>query len=100
MTEFIQILTATVGSLGFGILFNVRGKRLLAVAVGGRADSFSGLVRMNGTGAFLWNLMVEQDITREELLDKLLATYEVSKDVALADIIAFETKLRDGGILE
>ena len=37
MTEFIQILTATVGSLGFGILFNVRGKRLLAVAVGGGA---------------------------------------------------------------
>ena len=37
MTEFIQILTATVGSLGFGILFNVRGKGLLAVAVGGGA---------------------------------------------------------------
>ena len=44
--------------------------------------------------------MVEQDITREELLVKLLATYEVSRDVALADIIAFETKLRNGGILE
>ena len=37
MTEFIQILTATVGSLGFGILFNVRGKRLIAVAAGGGA---------------------------------------------------------------
>ena len=83
-----------------GFVLEQVGNTYLAVAVGGRADSFSGLVRMNGTGAFLWNLMVEQDITREELLDKLLATYEVSKDVALADIIAFETKLRDGGILE
>ena len=33
----IQIFTATVGSLGFGILFNVRGKRLVAVAIGGGA---------------------------------------------------------------
>ena len=37
MTEFIQILTATIGSLGFGILFNVRGKRLIASALGGGA---------------------------------------------------------------
>ena len=37
MTEFIQILTATVGSLGFGILFNVRGTRLMAAAIGGGA---------------------------------------------------------------
>ena len=35
MTELIQIITATVGSLGFGILFNVREKRLIAVAIGG-----------------------------------------------------------------
>ena len=83
-----------------GFVLEQVGDTYLAVAVGGRADSFSGLVRMNGTGAFLWNLMVEQDITREELLVKLLATYEVSRDVALADIIAFETKLRNGGILE
>ena len=83
-----------------GFVLEQVGNTYLAVAVGGRADAFSGLVRMNGTGAFLWNLMVEQDITREELLVKLLATYEVSRDVALADIIAFETKLRNGGILE
>lgn len=35
MTEIIQIITATVGSLGFGILFNVRKKRLIAVGLGG-----------------------------------------------------------------
>lgn len=83
-----------------GFVLEQVGDSYLAVAVGDRADSFSGLVRMNGTGAFLWNLMVEADITREELLDKLLATYEVDREIALADIIAFETKLRNGGILE
>ncbi len=35
MNEVMQILTAFLGSLGFGILFNVRGKRLLAASFGG-----------------------------------------------------------------
>ena len=34
-TEIIQIITGFVGSLCFGILFNLKGKRLLAGALGG-----------------------------------------------------------------
>ena len=34
-TEIIQILAGFVGSIGFAILFNIRGKRLFAAAVGG-----------------------------------------------------------------
>ena len=33
--EMIQILTGSIGSLCFGILFNLKGKRLLAGAIGG-----------------------------------------------------------------
>ena len=35
MTEWIQILAATVGSLGFALLFNIRGIKLVAVSLGG-----------------------------------------------------------------
>lgn len=34
-TEIIQILAGFVGSIGFAILFNIRGKRLITVAIGG-----------------------------------------------------------------
>ncbi|MBQ8786577.1 MAG: threonine/serine exporter family protein [Oscillospiraceae bacterium] len=34
-SELIQIATGLIGSLCFGILFNMRGKRLIASAVGG-----------------------------------------------------------------
>ena len=34
-TEIIQIITGFIGSLCFGILFNLKGKRLLAGAIGG-----------------------------------------------------------------
>ena len=35
MTALIQIITGTIGTLGFGILFNIRGKRLIAATLGG-----------------------------------------------------------------
>lgn len=34
-TQIIQILAGFVGSLGFAVLFNIRGKRLVAAAIGG-----------------------------------------------------------------
>ncbi len=34
-TEIIQILAGFVGSIGFAILFNIRGKRLIVTAIGG-----------------------------------------------------------------
>lgn len=35
MTPLIQILTGFLGSLGFAILYNIRGKKLVAAALGG-----------------------------------------------------------------
>lgn len=84
-----------------GFVLEEVGGSYLAVAVGERAATFSALVKLNGTGAFLWNLMKDKDVSREELLENIMSTYEgVSRERALADIIAFETKLRDGGIIE
>lgn len=84
-----------------GFVLEKVGTGYLAVAVGDRAADFSGLVRMNSTGAFLWELLSEEDMTREELLEKVLSEYEgVTSEQALADITAFETKLRENGIIE
>ncbi len=35
MNAVVQIITGTIGTLGFGVLFNIRGKRLIAAALGG-----------------------------------------------------------------
>ncbi len=34
-TEMIQILSGFIGSIGFAVLFNIRGKRLMVTAIGG-----------------------------------------------------------------
>lgn len=83
-----------------GFVLEKVGGAYLAVAVGSRTKDFNGLVRMNGTGAFLWDLLSKNEMTKEELLSKVLAEYEVGEEQARGDIDAFEKTLRDNGILE
>ena len=33
--EIIQVLAGFIGSMGFAVLFNIRGERLIAAAIGG-----------------------------------------------------------------
>lgn len=83
-----------------GFVIEKVGDGFLAVAVGDRADEFSGLVRMNSTGAFLWKLIEERDMSKDDLLEAVLGEYDVSAEIAKADIDRFEKQLSDGGILE
>ena len=83
-----------------GFVIEKVGDGFLAVAVGDRADEFTGLVRMNSTGAFLWKLVEERDMSKDELLKAVLDEYDVSAEIAKADIDKFEKQLSDGGILE
>ncbi len=83
-----------------GFVLEKVGVQYLAVAVGERASSFSGLVRMNETGAFLWNLIVDKDMSREELVDALSREYDAPREVLARDVDSFAEKLSAGGILE
>ena len=76
------------------------GNSYLAVAVSERASGFSGLVRMNESGAFFWNLIKDNDMSREEVLNAALSEYDAPEELLLSDITAFEEKLRTAGIIE
>ena len=84
-----------------GFVLEKVGGAYLAVAVGALAGSFNGMVRLNGTGAFLWNLLNEKDYTRDELVSEVVKAYEgVTADEVLPGVVAFEEKLRAAGIIE
>ncbi len=83
-----------------GFVLEKVGAEYLAVAVGERAGEFSGFVRLNSTGAFLWRLMAEKDVTKEELAECVLSEFEgVSSEQASFDIDNIVKTLSDGGIL-
>lgn len=71
----------------------------VVVPVGKATVDFNGMLNLNDTGAFLWERL-QQETTKEELLNSMLDEYEVTEDIAKKDIDNFITKLKDGNLLE
>ena len=62
------------------------GGSYLAVPVGETSKHFHGMIRLNETGAFLWKQMAEKDCSEAELVEALLAEYEVAREIAECDV--------------
>lgn len=58
------------------------------VPTGANIVDFSAMITINETGAFLWECLKE-DVTEEELCQKLCAEYEIDAQTALCDIKEF-----------
>lgn len=79
------------------LLRTVAGKNIV-VSVGTDVN-FNGMLTLNDTGVFFWNLL-QNDITKEEMLQAVLKEYDVSEDEASKDIDEFINKLSANKILE
>ena len=62
------------------------GGSYVAVPVGETSVYFHAMIRLNETGAFLWEQMAKKDCTEEELVEALLAEYDVPREVAANDV--------------
>ena len=60
---------------------------------------FNGIINLNETGAFLFELL-QKGAEREDLIDKMLEEYDVDRAKAEADIDIFIQKVRDADVLE
>ena len=65
----------------------VAGRYVLA-PVGETVKTFSGMITMNATGKFLWDLL-EQDQTVDTLAQALVDNYEVEFDKAKEDVLKY-----------
>ena len=83
-----------------GFVLEKVGDSYLSCAVGKLASEFSGFVRLNETGAFLWNLLTESDLTIEQMAEKMISEYDISKETAIKDIEVFAQNLAKNGIIE
>ena len=72
--------------------------KTVVIPVGEITVDFSGIISLNETGAFLWDLL-SKDVTRDALLTALLDEYETSEATAEKDIDAFLQTLREKDIL-
>ncbi len=82
-----------------GFILHAVGGEQVVVPVGARTRDFKGMIRLNETGAFLWQQM-SSEFTRESATAALLAEYDVTEEVAVASVDKFIGILREGNLLE
>ncbi len=79
------------------LLRTVAGKNIV-VSIGNDVN-FNGMITLNDTGVFFWNLL-QKETSKEEILSAVLKEYDVTREEASRDIDEFIEKLKAAKILE
>lgn len=79
------------------LLRTVAGKNIV-VSIGD-AVNFNGMITLNDTGVFFWNLL-QKETSKEEILNAVLEEYDVTVEEASRDVDEFIEKLKAAKILE
>ncbi len=83
-----------------GFFLNEMGSEFVVVAINDDSKKiFSGMLRLNSTGAFLWNKL-QSDISENDLTKALEKEYSIDSSVAIADCSDFLKTLRGVGLIE
>lgn len=83
-----------------GFMLRCVADRHIVVPVGKASVEFNGLITLNETGAFLWNLLAD-GCSYEDLVSGILSNFEdVDETTAKSGIDAFLESARGAGILE
>lgn len=70
----------------------------VAIPCGEAAKNLSGLIALNGSGKFLFDLL-QNPQTEQSLLKAMLDTFNTDENTALCDIREFLTVLRNASVL-
>lgn len=71
---------------------------LVIVPVGAAVTAFPGMITLNATAAYLWELL-ETEQTVDTLVAALMNRYDVEETRAREDVVAFVERLKPTGAL-
>lgn len=72
---------------------------ILLVPVGQTALEFNGMITMDETADLIWQMLVEE-ASKEEILNRILAEYDVDMQTASQDLDEFLSAMKKDGFLE
>ena len=82
-----------------GFILRKVGSQYVVAATGKASENFNGMMRLNESGAFAFRLL-QEGVTKEELVDRILAEYDVSEEAARRDVENFLAALGEADALE
>lgn len=81
-----------------GFILRKVGIQYVVAATGKASENFNGMLRLNESGAFAFRLL-QAGISEEELVQRIVAEYEVSEETARADVENFLARLKEADAL-
>ena len=83
-----------------GFMLRKLGNEYVVIALGNAAENFSGIIRLNEAGSLLWERLSKGIDCKSQLVDILLTTYDVERDIAEKAVDEFLAKLNHSGLVE
>ena len=86
--------------LKYNFVSNEVADKIVAVAVGDDLQKFNGFIKMNDTGAYIFN-MLKNDVTEEEIVAAMKKDYSDATEKEISETVSeFVGKLKDADVLE
>ena len=86
--------------LKYNFVTNEVADKIVAVAVGGDLEKFNGFIKMNDTGAYIFN-MLKSDVTEDEIVGAMKRDYEDAAEEKIRETVSeFVGKLKEADVLE
>ena len=86
--------------LKYNFVTNEVADKIVAVAIGGDLEKFNGFIKMNDTGAYIFN-MLKSDVTEEEIVAAMKKDYEDAAEEEIRETVSeFVGKLKEADVLE
>lgn len=82
-----------------GFMLRSVADRHIVVPIGQASVDFNGLITLNETGAFLWEIL-SKGCSYEDLLSSLLGEYDATEDEARKGIDSFLQAARDANLID
>ncbi len=75
---------------------------IVVVPTGELINEMKGMIHLNITGKFIWELLEKEDLTIEEIANRLMKEYgaEFDRERAMQSTEKFVQKLKDANVLE
>ena len=71
----------------------------VVIATGEASKNFHGMVRLNATGADIWQ-GVADGLDENAIADRLVSIYEVDREKAYEDVTSTVAKMKEAGFIE
>ena len=86
--------------LKYNFISNEVADKIVAVAVGDDLQKVNGFIKMNDTGAYIFN-MLKNDVTEEEIVAAMKKDYSDATEEEIRESVnEFVGKLKDADVLE